>query len=319
VHSAVVWDDTEPVFASLVERWYRIRRAVGRKTPMGQWVGRLAKAFTGTLAERPERQRVACHVDQIKVCNRRGACRGKCTGRCGAYVPLDLHGQIWGVPYQKMSDSAYPQWSSYLRALTRVQWLTQAERMGEVRRCSACGDVLFPGGTCVSHPAAAVSASGGGRALVFGNTDSLWHTSRQAPEPLGDDLGQWEYQHAWIDLEIRSLTAYAYRDPAEAGPNGEPPPLKICGVPGLTEEDWQRGRGTIERGVVTFGRAVKTTHGLFHRRTRHWSLPMGAAEREWYGDRKLGSDGLTYPVDADELRRLGQQMEQRRKKDKEAA
>jgi hypothetical protein len=312
VHSALVWDDAAPVFAPLVARWYKIRRAVGRKTPTGNWIGRLAKALTGKLAERPERQRASLYVDNVKVCTRRGACRNGCTKRCGAYEQLDLYGNIWGIPYQRMSDSAYPQWSAYLRAMTRVQWLSQAERMGETRRCGACGEDVG-GGACPLHPRAKIALEGGGRALCLGNTDSLWHTSRQTPEPLGDDLGQWEYQHAWIDLEVRSPTTYAYRDPAETGPDGSPPPLEIRGIPGITEEDWRRGRGTIDRGIVTFGRAVKTTLGLFHRRSRHWSLPSGAADREWYGDRKLGSDGLTYPATADELRELGRQINQRKK------
>ncbi len=315
VHSALVWDDAEPVFASLVKRWYQIRRLVGRKTPQGQWVGRLAKAFTGKLAERPDRQRASFHVTEVKLCPRRGACTGPkgCTYRCGAYEQLDLFGHIWGIPYQRMSDSAYPQWSAYLRAMTRVQWLSQAERMGEVRRCGACGEELPPGVACVAHPSAKVSLSGGGRALCLGNTDSLWHTSRQAPEPLGDDLGQWEYQHAWTDLEVRAPTVYAFRDPAQPEEG-----LQIRGIPGISEEDWRRGRGMIDRGIVTFGRAVKTTHGLFHRRSRTWSLPTGAPEREWYGDRKLGADGLTYPASADELRRLGQQIDQRKRQERAA-
>ncbi len=321
VHSALVWDDVEPVFAPLVKRWYKIRRAVGRKTPLGNWIGRLAKALTGKLAERPDRQRAALHVQEVKLCPRPPACRGPtgCTRRCGAYEQLDLYGHIWGIPYQRMSDSAYPQWSAYLRAMTRVQWLSQAERMGEIRRCSACGEDLGSAVLCVLHPSAAVSSSEGGRALCLGNTDSLWHTSRQAPDPLGDDLGQWEYQHAWTDLEVRSPNTYAFRDPAEAGLDGSPAPLEIRGIPGISEADWKRGRGTIDRGIVTFARAVKTTHGLFHRRSRTWALPAGAADREWYGDRKLGSDGLTYPVNADELRRLGQQIDQRKRKDRVAA
>lgn len=325
VHSALVWDDVAPVFAPLVRRWYEIRRAVGRKTPLGGWVGRLAKAFTGKLAERPDRQRASLHVTEIKVCTRRGPCAGgECTKRCGAYEQLDLYGHVWGIPYRRMSDSAYPQWSAYLRALTRLQWLAQAERMGEIRRCGACGAELGVGSAsgdvaCAAHPSARVSREGGGRALCLGNTDSLWHTSRQAPEPLGDDLGEWEYQHAWVDLEVRSPTTYAYRDPADAGPDGSPPPLEIRGIPGITEEDWRRGRGTIDRGIVTFGRAVKTTHGLFHRRTRNWSLPSGASDREWYGDRRLGADGLTYPASADQLTRLGREADLRRRKEQKSA
>lgn len=313
VHSALVWQATAPVFQELVHRWYQIRRTVGRDTPQGDWMSRLAKALTGTFAEGPDRQQVLMHLDGVKVCARRGPCAGPdgCTKKCGGYEPLDLYGHVWGRPYQRMAESAYPQWSAYLRAMTRIQWLAQAERMGELLRCSACGGELAQGQACSSHPHAAVSREGGGRAICLGNTDSLWHTSRQTPEPLGEDLGQWRYKHAWTELDVRSLSTFSYRDPAKAGPGGAPPPLVVHGVPGLTEEDWARGRGTLDRGVVTFGQAVKTTKGLFHKRSRSWSLP--ALERLWYGDRKPGSDGLTYPASADQLRELARQSDARRR------
>ncbi len=266
VHSAIIWEATAPIFAPLVERWYEIRRQVGRKSPRGQWIGKLAKALAGKLAERPERSRTTMHPEEIKVCAREGACHRGCTGKCGAYEQLDLFGHIWAIPYARLGPSSYPQWSAYLRAMTRVQWLEQAERYGPD--------------------------------LCMGNTDSLWTIGRQAPEPLGDGLGQWEYQHAWTDLEVRSPTIYAFRDPAKPKQG-----LSVRGIPGLTEEDWKRGAGVIDRGIVTFGRAVSTTKGLFQKRHRRWSLPT-AQDRIWFGDRKLGEDGLTYPVDAAELRCL---------------
>lgn len=309
VHTALVWETTAPVFAELVGRWYEIRRSLGRKTPIGQWIGGLAKALTGVLAMRPDRDRVMLFPDpeEIRVCSRVGPCRRrKCTRRCGAWEQLDLRGFIWGVPYHRMATSAYPQWSAYLRAGTRIQWLSQAERMGEAYACGVCGaDLPTRVAICRLHPDAIVSASGGGRALCLGNTDSLWHTSRQAPEPLGDGLGQWEYQHAWTDLEVRAPTIYAFRDPAE-GPSGK---LHIRGIPGITEDDWRRGAGILNRGIVTFGRAVRADRGLFRRRGRRWSLPV--RDRTVFGDRRLASDGLTYPLSAAELREIGRAIRER--------
>lgn len=289
VHTALIWDATAPVFAALVERWYEIRRNVGRKTPMGQWIGRLAKALTGKFAERPERERVSMHPDEIKICEREGKCKDGCTGSCGAYVQLDLLGYIWGVPYAKMAPSAYPQWSSYLRAMTRIQWLEQAERYGED--------------------------------LCFGNTDSLWVQSRGLPVPSGNGLGQWEYQHAWTDLDVRSANTYAFRQwsafPSEdeykklwnkkrarkEDPDREGR-LVLRGVPGMTEDDWKAGRGVLDRGVVTFGQAVGSNRGLFARRTRKWSLPgrlQKEGERDLYGDRRLAGNGITYPLSIEEI------------------
>lgn len=275
-HSALVWEATAPIFEALVRRWYAIRKAAGRKTPLGQWTGRMAKALTGVFAMKPDRERVTMHPETIKVCLRVGSCRNGCTGRCGAYNQLDLDGQIWGIPYQRLSESSYPQWSAYLRAATRVQWLEQAERFGTD--------------------------------LCFGNTDSLWTIGRLKPEPLGDGLGEWEFQGTWNGLEVRSLTTYAVRD----RDTGE---LQIRGLPQATEEDWKRGAGVFDRGVVTFGRAVKSTRGLFHKRHRVWSLPDSEGRTVW-GDRKMSSGGYTVPLHAMEVRELVDL--QRRKRERRA-
>jgi len=286
VHSALVWDATAPIFAALVERWYEIRRAVGRKTPLGQWIGRLAKALTGKFAERPERMRVLLHPDSVKVCLRVGRCRNGCTGRCGAYEQLDLYGQIWGVPYQRLGGSSYPQWSAYLRAATRVQWLAQAEAQG--------------------------------KDLVLGNTDSIWTIGRDVkPDPAGEGLGQWGLEEIWSELDIRSHTIYAGRrmpdatrvtidrEPtiARAEIESAPGDFVVRGIPWATEDDWRRGSGQIDRGVLTFGTATKSTRGLFSKRVRRWTLPRGAGEtdRVFWGDRKLTSAGYTVPMAAIEI------------------
>jgi hypothetical protein len=298
VHSALVWEAAAPIFAELVSDWYKIRKAVGRKTPLGQWIGRLAKAFCGKLAERPERQKAMMHPATIEVCQRIGQCRNGCTKRCGAYEQLDLEGKIWGVPYQKLGGSCYPQWSAYLRASTRVQWMSQAERYG--------------------------------KDLVMGNTDSIWVTSRSLPTPSGDDLGQWEYQECAVGLDIRSATVYSGRrmpdvmrlsvDESGAIPHGElesvPGEFFVRGVPGATEEDWKRGAGVLDRGVLTFARAARTHRGLWQKRVKRWTLPGGADSelRAFYGDRKLGADGRTYPLPAEEIRELVRVARQRRQR-----
>jgi DNA polymerase type B, organellar and viral len=298
VHSALVWETSAPIFSELVADWYRIRKAAGRKTPLGQWVGRLAKAFCGKLAERPERQKAAMHPESIKVCLRVGQCRNGCSGRCGRYEQLDLDGKIWGVPYQKLGGSCYPQWSAYLRASTRVQWLTQAERYD--------------------------------KDLVMGNTDSIWVTSRHLPAPAGDDLGQWEYQECATDLDIRSATVYAGRkmpdelrfSPDYSGviPQGAYESVRgeffVRGMPGATEIDWHRGAGLLDRGVLTFSRAARTRGGLWQKRVRRWTLPGGpdGELRAYYGDRKLGDDGRTYPLPAEEIRELVRVARERRQR-----
>ena len=297
VHSAVIWETTAPIFGPLVERWYEIRRAVGRKTPLGQWIGRLAKAFTGKLAERPERERVTMHPETVKICLRTKHCRHGCSGRCGAYTQIDLNGEIWGIPYQSIGESAYPHWSAYLRAGTRIAWLEQAERYGTD--------------------------------LCFGNTDSLWTIGRRAPEPLGDGLGQWEYQHAWCDLDVRSASAYAFRqlpsveafeiNRSGVAPEGRfvslPGELQVRGIPWATEEDWKRGKGVIDRGVQTFQSAARGTKGLWARRIRRWTLPTSADDdRAIWGDRAMTGAGYTVPMHAEQIREMVRAQHDRMRK-----
>lgn len=264
VHHAVIWEARSGLFADLMRRWYGIRRAVGRSTPLGAWQSRLAKALTGKFAEQPERERIICHPDTIKVCLRKGRCRSVCTGRCGRYDQLDILGYVWASPYFKLAESGHAHWSAYLRALTRIQWLEAAER-------------YKPGELC------------------YGDTDSLWVTGNTTPFPIGDELGSWEAKHTWTDLEIKAPKAYRFVD-------GEGREI-TRGAPGLSVEDWRRGKAVIDRGVMTFRQAVGSSGSLFRRRHRQWTLPGHDRDTQWFGDRKLDpSTGITYPVSAREYR-----------------
>ena len=186
VHSALVWEATAPIFGPLVERWYEIRRAAGKKTPLGQWISRLAKALTGKLAERPERCRVLMHPESVKVCLRVGRCKNGCTGRCGAYEQIDLYGKIWGVPYQRLGGSSYPQWSAYLRAATRVQWLAQAERQGKEYRTRQHRLDLDPGPRRRARSRGrGPAASGGSRRCGPSSTCVVTRSTRAGGCPIG--------------------------------------------------------------------------------------------------------------------------------------
>lgn len=271
VHSAIIWPVAMPVFADLMRRWYEIRRKVGRQTPLGQWQSRLAKALTGKFAELPGRARITVHPEKIRICPRTGHCRRGCTGRCGAMNQLDLFGYVWESPYFKLAPSGHAHWSAYLRAITRVQWLEAAER-------------YRPG------------------ELAYGDTDSIWVTGNTRPEPLSAELGAWEMKHVFTDFEVRAPKVYKFTD-------GSGRPI-FRGAPGLTDEDWRRGKATIARGVMTFRQAAHSGDGrLFRRNSRKWTLPQGPLDREspdgivWLGDRKLDLvTGITYPASATEHR-----------------
>lgn len=266
VHSGVMWEGESNLFGELMADWYRVRKKVGKDTPLGAWQSRLAKALTGKFAEQPGRERIAVHPKSIRICQRKKGCRKGCNSRCGAHRQMDLWGHVWAAPYWKLSPSGHAHWSAYLRAATRVQWLEAAERYS-------------PGQLC------------------YGDTDSIWvANTRTTPVPVADLLGAWEMKHAWQKLEVRGPKVYRFVD-------GEGV-KHFRGAPGMTEADWRRGRGIVDRGVLTFLQSVHTSSGdLFRRRVRSWSIPGRDHSPIWYGDRKLDAmTGITYPVDARELR-----------------
>lgn len=263
IHSAIVWSGEVDLFSSLMHEWYRIRREVGRDTPLGAWQSRLAKALTGKFAEQPERSRYVGNPEEIRICTREKWCRNGCTGRCGRYQQIDLWGRLWSAPYFKLAPSGHAHWSAYLRAATRVQWLEAAER---------CSD-----------------------GLCYGDTDSLWTIGRNTPEPISDDLGAWELKHTFTDLEVRAPKVYAFVDGSGR--------KIYRGAPGLTEDDWRRGQAVIDRGVLTLRQAARGTKGLFRAKVKRWTIPGHGTDPVLYGDRRLDPlTGMTHPLDAQEHR-----------------
>jgi hypothetical protein len=267
VASAIVWEATAPIFSELLGEWYALRRRVGKSSPFGRWVSGMSKALCGKLAEGPEKHRILVNPDKIKMCRREKGCRNGCTGRCRRYEQIDLWGSIWSAPYWKQSPSGHVEWSAYLRAHTRIQLLTEMEKFGRAE-------------------------------LVYVNTDSIWSTGRRLPSPISDELGQWERKHGWSDWECRAPNVYRV-----VGDDGTPI-IRAAGSPSVSDTDWMRGGGVLDRGVTTFRKAAKSTHGLFQQKHRRWTLPEHSPDG-MYGDRKLAAtDGVTYPLTSKQWREL---------------
>lgn len=267
VRGAICWDGELPVFREIVQRWHTARTEAGHDSPLGKWFAALPRALCGKFAESPEKRRILANPDRIRICTREGGCRVKCTGRCRRYKQLDLMGHMWSAPYWSLPPSAHVQWSAYLRAATRIKWLTEAEKFG--------------------------------RDLVYGNTDSLWTSGNRLPDPIGDSLGSWHVVNDWASWECRGPNCY------RAVTGDGTVIVRGAGTSrGISDTDWQRGGGVIDRGVMPFGQAVRSRDGgLFRRRHRKWTLPPHPTSG-LYGDRRMGSDGVTLPLDAREWREI---------------
>jgi hypothetical protein len=259
VHWAVVWEHSSVLFEDLIETWWRARARAGKKTPLGEWLRLLSNSLTGKFAQGPERKSARMFPDEIKICEAKKPCsRTRCVGACGAYEQLDMWGQVWGVPFYRPANSGHVQWAAYLTAATRERWLVGAESQG--------------------------------LDLVYGDTDSIWTTSRVAPQPSGAGLGRWEYKHAWQDWECAAPRAYRYV--AQDGARE----TKTAGMR-ISDEEWSAGTAASDRGVLSFVEAARSGRGLFRRRHQGWTLPTRGKDGGWYGDRLLDvEERIAFPV-----------------------
>lgn len=261
VHWCVVWGSEECVFGALMERWTDLRFAVGKSTALGAWLRLYPNSITGKLAESPDRRFVRLNPEAgaIRMCTGASPCtRAKCSGACDAWTQLDQWGQLWTVPYYRQATSAHIQWAAYTTAVTRVAWLDGAESQG--------------------------------MDLVYGDTDSLWTTSRHRPYPDGDGLGEWSLKHTWAEWECAAPKSYAFVD----GNTGEVT-VRSAGAR-VRAGEWQEGTASQDRGVVTLVEAAQsmTDHrGLFRAKHHTWSRPTGGSNTGWYGDRMLDPETQT--------------------------
>lgn len=258
VDSAIVWERTRQLFAPIISRWHRLRQAAGKKTAWGRWLRLVPNSLTGKLAERPDRRSVRMHPEEIKICEGRRPCTNlRCSGRCGAYEQLDIDGQIWSVPFYRPARSGHIHWAAYLTAHTRGVWLDGADRVGG--------------------------------ALVYGDTDSIWLRGHRTPGKTGDALGAWEYKHGWTEWQCVAPKSYRFRDPSIGTV------VRTAGL-SITDDEWDQGFATSDRGVLGFVEAARTSRGLFRRAHRRFSLSSRAADTGLYGDRRLDpGTGVTYP------------------------
>jgi hypothetical protein len=258
----IVWESEEIIFAELIRSWHGIRIALGKSTAGGEWTRLLANSLTGKFAESPERRGISMFPTEVKYCLGEDPCSvARCSGRCGAYEQVDLAGQIWSVPYYRPAPNAHVAWAAYLTASTRGAWLAGAESQG--------------------------------KDLVYGDTDSVWTTSRKGPTPQGAALGAWQKKHAWQDWECAAPKSYCYRD-------GESSTVRASGGQSISLDDWRRGAARQDEGAVAFLSAAASGRGLFRRRSASWSRPSGGI---WYGDRQLDPDEkITHPATCEQIR-----------------
>jgi hypothetical protein len=263
IEECIAWPDgAGRILAGAVERWYAHRQADGKQTAWGKLWGLVPNSLTGKFAESPERHAIVINPSTVKYCDgvcdrsvKAGCRKNHCTERCGSYQQMDRSGRVYAIPFYRLGESAHIHWAAYTTAASRIDVAAGFAQVG--------------------------------RDLCYSDTDSIW-TIGNRPSPEGDELGQWSLKGRWGDLSV--LAPKVYRFVSEDGEVV----CRVAGAPDVTDQRWQAGALSSDRGVMTLREAARTDK-LFRRRTRFGTLPD--ASDGWYGDRVLDvRTGLTHPV-----------------------
>jgi hypothetical protein len=261
VRWCVAWPGQLDVFGSTIRAWTDVRARVGKSSALGAWQRLLANSLCGKLAESPDRRFVSLHPERVRVCGGPPCTADHC--RCGSYRQIDFWGELWSVPFYRVSKSSYVHWGAYTTSVARLAWLRGAESQGD--------------------------------GLVYGDTDSLWTTSRHRPAPAGEALGEWALKGTWADWEASAPKHYSFVD----GETGE----VIVRSSGATLgwREWREGGAVQDRGVMSLVAAARESRGLFVTRHQRWTLPR--PRDGWYGDRVLDpATGVTHAVTCEQIR-----------------
>jgi hypothetical protein len=269
-----VWPEEAPLLSAFCNKVWGLRSTLGKKSPLGKWLKWFANSPTGKLAQRPEHDDVQIigrdDIGTINLCPADYECGGhcgykccphRCTGKCGRWRVLDSAMRVWRRSFWRLPSSGYIHWAAFLTSSTRV-------KLGRQLR-----------------------AADGDYTAAYCDTDSCF-ASNPRTENIGTGLGQWNPEGEFRTLQVEGPKAYRYLDPETSEVVA-----RVKGIPDAKKhwDDIVAGRAVkIDRGVESILQAVgKGT--FFNRKNFSRALHKKGL---MYGDRKLGSDGRTYPLDA---------------------
>lgn len=275
---AIVWEDSKKVLAPFMRQaWGRRSDAIrSGNDGLKEWHKLVANSFTGKCAQQPEMERVLLNPPHIKQCDatscefpsraicerrRRGrlCCLHTCTRACGAFRAMDRKGKLWTSAFYRIPDCGHVHWAAYLTAATRIELRRQA-----------------------------LSDGAAGQTMVYCDTDSVYSVAPRTHN-IGDELGEWKSEGAFTDWECASPKVYKFT-------RGDKVKVKAKGLPDLDGESWERfvagEKVRRDRGVKSLKSAAQGD-SLFARKE---IARQSRADGKWFGGRRLGSDGRTYPV-----------------------
>lgn len=268
VKQALVWPAERVIFKDWIDKLFDIRLSApgGKKGPLGTFIKYYMNSLTGKFGAKPIVQRIIVNPDEPieeHLCR----CKGKCSGECGCWEPIDDAGYIVGQKSFRIEPCAHVEWAAYLTSQARVEWLTQALSLGD-----------------------------GGLSMVYGDTDSLF-SERELTRNIGKGLGQWSSDGEYSHFVGIAPKVYSFERAGSVKLKAKGVPLtRMKDAPESIKEATRRaerqriisGESLYRTGVVGFKKGA--SNGKFFEAAR------GSRKvSQGYGDR-LKFDGCEYTV-----------------------
>jgi len=283
---ATIWQESSPLLAAFCKKIWALRASLGKSHPIGKWLKWFANAPTGKLAQRPEHDKVKFiseHDDLPKLCPASWKCEGRCgwrcckhlcTRKCGGWKPIRGL-SVWRFTNYYIPTCGYVHWAAYLTAATRI-------KLGRQLR-----------------------ADDGGESAIYCDTDSVYSTTERH-DNIGKNLGQFDLEGNFCEatggipgFQAIAPKVYRFWDPVKSKWH-----VRAKGIPEADKhwEDISGGQAVkITRGVYSFLQQVGDEKFF---KQRDFSRKIHKNDL-MFGDRKLGPDGRTYPLDAKEWLKNG--------------
>lgn len=183
IGAAVVTPDRGRVLAPWCAHVWGLRAAAEERgeAALARWLKSIANSLTGKLGQDPQGESLVLSPGNPTPCK---CGRIPCSGRCGAYTPLDPLGRAWVRGYWRIPACGHVLWCATSTAHARVE-------LGE-QLCHA------------------------GTAACYCDTDAVYAAKRLARR-VGGDLGEWKYEGAMSEFVALAPKVYRYRAADGAG------------------------------------------------------------------------------------------------------
>lgn len=269
VTEALVWSEREMVLAPFCRHVWSLRDAAGPKTSLGTWLKLYANSLTGKLASRPQVERIVSDPSAKLICPADFDCQGVMCGM-GCCPHRACTGQCGRVTPIADGVPIFVRKFSQLSECSHVEWAAYLTAWTRTKL---------------------IDFAGSGDDGIYCDTDS-WKCLEPKTRGIGTALGDFKYEGRRLIFESRAPKTYMEVDEDGVVSGASK------GIPDAVRNFHRLSEGVlVNRGVDTFKTAARKGDFFARKNLTRAINPDGLT----FGDRRLRSDGRTYPSTVKQL------------------